>query len=74
MNFTNLDSSAISDININGSDASITFKGSGKTYNYTIASDTFVEGLVSTIEANQSVGRYVNRAIREDQTLRIVAV
>jgi hypothetical protein len=26
------------------------------------------------IETNQSVGRFVNKAVREDQTLRIVTV
>lgn len=74
MNFTNLDSTAISDIVVNDSDIAITFKGSNKTYNYTTNDTNFVVSLQNVIENNQSVGRFINRAIKEDQTLQIVTV
>ena len=74
MNFTNLNSTAVSDIVIKDDQAAITFTGSGKTYNYVILGDNFVNDLTTKIENNQSVGQFINRAIKEDQTLRIVAV
>lgn len=74
MNFVNLDSTAIDNITINGNDVAITFKGSGKTYNYTTSVPDFVVSLQNVIENNQSVGRFINRAIKEDQILQIVAV
>lgn len=74
MNFTNLDSTAISDIVVNDSDIAITFKGSNNTYNYTTTDSNFVVSLQNVIENNQSVGRFINRAIKEDRTLQIVTV
>lgn len=74
MNFVNLDSTAISDINVEGTAVAITFKGSNKTYNYTTNDANFVNSLEKVIESNQSVGRFINRAIKEDQTLQIVTV
>jgi hypothetical protein len=74
MNFVNLDSTAIDNITVNDSNVAITFKGSEKTYNYTTSDSNFVNSLENVIENNQSVGRFINRAIKEDQTLQIVAV
>jgi hypothetical protein len=74
MNFVNLDSTAIDNISVNDSDVAVTFKGSGKTYNYTTNDSNFVNSLQNVIENHQSVGRFINRAIKEDQTLQIVAI
>jgi hypothetical protein len=74
MNFVNLDSTAIDNIHVNDSNVAITFKGSGKTYNYTTSDSNFVNSLENVIENHQSVGRFINRAIKEDQTLQIVTV
>lgn len=74
MNFTNLNSTAISDISVNNNVATITFKGSNKSYDYTINNDSFVNDLNLTVQNGQSVGRFINKAIKEDQTLQIVAV
>lgn len=74
MNFVNLDSSAIDAIEVTGTDVAITFKGSNKTYNYVTNDENFVNSLQDVIENNQSVGRFINKLIREDQTLQIVAV
>ena len=72
-NFSNLDSTAVSDIMVSGNDVSVTFK-SGKTYSYTTSDANFVNLLENVIENNKSVGRFINRAIKEDQTLQIVTV
>ncbi len=74
MNFVNLQSTAIDSISVNSEEVAITFKGSGKTYNYTTSDPNFVNSLQNVIESNQSVGRFINRAIKEDQTLQIVAI
>ena len=74
MNFFHLDSTAIDTISVKDSNVAITFKGSGKTYNYTTSDSNFVNSLQNVIENNQSVGRFVNRAIKEDQTLQIIAI
>jgi len=74
MQFTNLDSTAISSVLINGTDVAITYKGSGKTYNYLTDVVDFAVQLQNVIESNQSVGRFINKAIKEDQTLRLTAV
>lgn len=79
INITNIDSSAITNIVVNENDSvvGITYKSSGKEYNYTlngISAQDFVNNVQNVIENNQSVGRFVNKAIREDQTLQIMAV
>ncbi len=74
MNFVNLDSTAIDAIQVDGSDVAITYKSSGRVYNYTSTDANFVNSLENVIENNQSVGRFINKAIREDQTLQIVAI
>lgn len=74
MQFTNIDSTAISSVAINGTDVAITYKGSGKTYNYLTEVADFAVQLQNVIENNQSVGRFINKAIKEDQTLRLTTV
>lgn len=77
INITNIDSSAIDNITVNDSIVGITYKSSGKEYNYTlngITVEDFVNSVQKVIENNQSVGRFVNKSIREDQTLQIMAV
>jgi hypothetical protein len=79
INITNIDSNAIETINVDDTTSvvGITYKSSGKEYNYTlngITAEEFVNTLQNVIETDQSVGRFVNKAIREDQTLQIMAV
>ncbi len=79
INITNIDSNAIATINVNEktSTVGITYVSSGKEYNYALNGITvqdFVSSVNNVIENNQSVGRFVNKAIREDQTLQIMAV
>jgi hypothetical protein len=51
----------------------ITFN-SGKTYSYRDTAGNFVDSVQSAIETDGSVGRLYNRAVKEDQTLQLVAV
>lgn len=79
INITNIESNAIETINVDDTTniVGITYKSSGKEYNYTLNGITvqeFVTSVQNVIENDQSVGRFVNKAIREDQTLQIMAV
>ncbi len=79
INIANIESNAIETINVNEdtSVVGITYRSSGKEYNYTlngISAQDFVNSVQNVIETDQSVGRFVNKAIREDQTLQIMAV
>lgn len=79
INITNIESNAIETINVDDTTniVGITYKSSGKEYNYTlngISVQEFVTSVQNVIENNQSVGRFVNKSIREDQTLQIIAV
>jgi hypothetical protein len=70
----NIDSTAIQSVTQdNDNIVTITFN-SGKSYNYRDTTGNFVNRVEETVENNQSVGRLFNRALKEDQTLQIVAV
>jgi hypothetical protein len=70
----NIDSTAINAVR-EGDDniVTITFN-SGKSYDYRDTTGNFVDSVENAIESHQSVGRLFNRALKEDQTLQIVAV
>jgi len=51
----------------------ITFN-SGNSYNYRDTTGSFVDMVENAVQNKQSVGRLFNRALKEDQTLQIVAV
>lgn len=70
----NIDSTAIQTVSVDSDNiVTITFN-SGKSYNYQDTTGNFVNSVENAIENNQSVGRLFNRALKEDQTLQIVAV
>jgi len=75
---TNIDSSAVNDIVVYDTTGIVGITwNSGKEYSYTlngITAQDFVNTVNNVIENDQSVGRFVNKAIREDQTLQIMAV
>ena len=71
---TNIDSTAITTVTSDTDNiVTITFN-SGKSYNYRDATGSFVDIVENAVENKQSVGRLFNRALKEDQTLQIVAV
>ena len=70
----NIDSTAIQTVSVDSDNiVTITFN-SGNSYNYRDTTGNFVDSVQNAIENNQSVGRLFNRALKEDQTLQIVAV
>lgn len=78
INIANIESSAVQNINVDETTGvvGVTWNG-GKEYNYTlngISAQDFVNTVQETIENDKSVGRFINKAIREDQTLQIMAV
>lgn len=73
-NFEITNSTAVTNIAIKGEEVVVTYKDGDKAYTYTDTTGNFVNVLEDTIEADGSVGRLVNRAVREDQTLRLTAV
>jgi hypothetical protein len=67
-------SSAIQKIVVEDLTASITWTN-GKQYSYEIVSPDWVSSLETVIaDPDGSVGSFVNRSIREDDTLRVVVV
>lgn len=71
---SNIESTAISAVASDTDNiVTITFN-SGKSYNYRDTTGSFVDMVESAVQNQQSVGRLFNRALKEDQTLQIVAV
>jgi len=71
---SNIDSTAITAVASDTDNiVTITFN-SGKSYNYRDTTGSFVDMVENAVENKQSVGRLFNRALKEDQTLQIVAV
>lgn len=78
MEFSNFESTAVSNISVNDNIVTVTFKGSGNSYDYQANDVTnFVVKLQDVIEKNKngngSVGQFINKAIKEDKTLQILA-
>ena len=78
INIANIESSAVQNINVDETTGIVGVTwNSGKEYNYAlngISAQDFVNTVQNTIENDKSVGRFINKAIREDQTLQIIAV
>lgn len=65
LTYSNINSSAIDNITVDGSILSIVFKSSTKQYNYTIVDSNFVELLDKTIKNGDSVGKFINISLKE---------
>jgi len=65
LTYSNINSSAINKITIDGKSLSIVFTSSDKEYNYTINNTKFVELLDKTIKNGESVGKFVNISLKE---------
>ena len=65
LTYSNINSSAINKITIDGNSLSIVFTSSDKEYNYTINNTKFVELLDKTIKNGESVGKFVNISLKE---------
>ena len=72
MQFAISNSSAVENISIEDQTVSVTFTG-GRSYDYTVADVTaFTTALTAAMAPEQSVGRFVNKSIK-NETLRKVA-
>lgn len=65
LTYSNINSSAINKITIDGNSLSIVFKSSDKEYNYSINNTEFVELLDKTIKNGESVGKFINISLKE---------
>lgn len=63
--YTDIKSTAIKEIDINGKSLTIVFSSSDKQYSYTINDSNFVELLDKTIKQGESVGKLVNSSLKE---------
>lgn len=71
--FPEFNSSAIENISLNDNNVTITFNG-GRDYTYTVNDvANFVTSLSNVIENGDSVGRFVNKAIRDEVLMAISA-
>jgi hypothetical protein len=70
--YSNINSSAINKITIDGNSLSIVFTSSDKEYNYTINNTEFVELLDKTIKNGESVGKFVNISLKEKNIEQIL--
>ena len=69
--FDQLNSSAVKSVVIEDNKVEIIFNSSDKVYNYTIIDETFKKNLENTIEKGESVGKYINTAIKEEKIQQI---
>lgn len=65
LTYSNINSSAIDKLTIDGNSLSIVFKTSSKEYNYTINDSNFVQLLDNTIKNGDSVGKFINISLKE---------
>jgi len=65
LKYTDIKSTAIKEIDINGKSLIIVFSSSDKQYSYTINDSNFVELLDKTIKQGESVGKLVNSSLKE---------
>jgi len=72
MNFKDFESSAISSLTTNENNLTIVFNSSDKEYNYTINDTNWVELLTNTIKNSESVGKFINKSLKEKNIEELV--
>lgn len=73
MNFKDFESSAISSLTTNENNLTIVFNSSDKEYNYTINDKNWVELLTNTIKNSESVGKFINKSLKEKNIEELVS-
>lgn len=73
VSYTNLNSTAIESLIVDGNSLSIEYKTSKKIYNYTIIDSNIPELLDKTIKNCESVGKFVNSLIKEEKIKQIAS-
>lgn len=71
MFFNDLNSSAIKEIEINDNIMSVIFNSSDKVYNYEVQDEDFNEMLQNVIVNEESIGKFINTAIKNKAVLEI---
>ena len=66
-----LESSAIKEIEIIDDNIKIIFKSSEKEYNYTIKSENWVNSLQQVINSKESLGKFINNSIKNEEIVII---
>lgn len=64
-------SSAIKEIEIIDDNIRIIFNSSEKEYNYTIKSENFVSSLQQAIDNKESLGKFINNSIKNEEIVII---
>ena len=72
MKFKDFESSAISSLTTNDKELVIVFKSSDKEYNYTINDTNWVEMLTNCIKNSESVGKFINKSVKEQNIVELV--
>jgi hypothetical protein len=65
LTYSNINSTAIDKLTIDGNNLKIVFTSSTKDYSYSINNTEFVELLDKTITNGESVGRFINNSLKE---------
>jgi hypothetical protein len=65
------ESSAIKEIEIIDDNIKIIFNSSEKEYNYTIKSENFVNSLQQVINSKESLGKFINNSIKNEEIVII---
>ena len=71
LKITETESSAINEIEVNDNNVKIIFNSSEKEYNYTIKSDIFVNSLQQVINSKESLGKFINNSIKNEDIVII---
>jgi len=71
LKITETESSAINEIEVNDNNVKIIFNSSKKEYNYTIKSDIFVNSLQQVINSKESLGKFINNSIKNEDIVII---
>lgn len=71
MFFTDLNSSAIKEIEVNDNIMSVIFNSSDKVYNYEVKDEDFNEMLQNVIVNEESIGKFINTAIKNKAVVEI---
>ena len=72
MKFKDFESSAISSLTTKDNIVSIVFNFSDKEYNYTINDTNWVEMLTNCIKNSESVGKFINKSVKEQNIVELV--
>lgn len=72
MHFKDFESSAISSLTTKDNIVSIVFNSSDKEYNYTINDTNWVEMLTNCIKNSESVGKFINKSVKEQNIVELV--